>query len=79
MSTSRYTSPVSSYDVPSMPYMPPQNLTAEAVAALPPPGMIFHFLPSAGISVKASHFSFFVIRFVGPIRFGVWTQKEKLW
>jgi hypothetical protein len=40
MSTSRYSSSTSSYDVPSMPYMPPQNLTAEAVAALPPPGMV---------------------------------------
>jgi hypothetical protein len=24
-----------------MPYMPPQNLTAEAVAALPPPGKLY--------------------------------------
>eukprot|EP00980_Cylindrotheca_fusiformis_P010664 scaffold2381_cov128-Cylindrotheca_fusiformis.AAC.5 len=39
MSPSRYASSASSYDVPSMPYMPPQNLTAEAVAALPPPGL----------------------------------------
>jgi hypothetical protein len=29
------------YEVPTMPYMPPQNLTAEAVAALPPPGTKF--------------------------------------
>ena len=37
--TSRYTGASPSYDAASMAYMPPQNLTAEAVAALPPPGM----------------------------------------
>lgn len=38
-STSRYAASSTSYDAPSLPYMPPQNLTAEAVAALPPPGL----------------------------------------
>ena len=40
-STSRYAAASSSYNGHSVPYMPPQNLTAEAVAALPPPGK-FH-------------------------------------
>jgi hypothetical protein len=35
---SRYASASTAFDVPTMPFMPPQNLTAEAVAALPPPG-----------------------------------------
>ena len=38
-STSRYPQSSSSYETAPMAYMPPQNLTAEAVAALPPPGM----------------------------------------
>ena len=30
--------PTSAYETPSIQYSPPPNLTAEAVAALPPPG-----------------------------------------
>ena len=37
-SPSRYAGASTGFDVPTMPFVPPQNLTAEAVAALPPPG-----------------------------------------
>lgn len=40
LSSSRYASSSSSFDNPALPFMPPQNLTAEAVAALPPPGKV---------------------------------------
>lgn len=53
--SSRYSQPQAPYDAPSMAYMPPQNLTAEAVAALPPPGMFFGLQTSSLCLVLKTH------------------------
>ena len=50
---SRHHAMPSQQEGPIIPYMPPQNLTAEAVAALPPPGESSFF-----VSVSASGSAF---------------------
>jgi len=56
------TPPATAYTSSSIPYMPPQNLTAEAVAALPPPGLSgpssLEFVPGGKQSGQANFLVF---------------------